>query len=125
MSGLAGGKVVSLDRVEWIWIPDGETQLNALLKGEIDMLESVASDHLPILEKDKNIRIITGKTSNQFVFRMNWLQPPFNNVKAAWLPPMPSPRRSSCRPISATSVSTVPARRCATRRLPPPPAWTG
>ena len=82
MSGLAGGKVVSLDRVEWVWIPDAETQLNALLNGEIDMLESVASDHLPVLEKNKNIRIITGRTSNQYVFRMNWLQPPFNNVKA-------------------------------------------
>ena len=36
MSGLAGGKVVSVDRVEWVWIPDAETQLNALLNGEID-----------------------------------------------------------------------------------------
>ena len=43
MSGLAGGKVVSVDRVEWVWIPDGETQLNALLSGEIDMIESVSS----------------------------------------------------------------------------------
>jgi peptide/nickel transport system substrate-binding protein len=81
MSGLAGGKVVSLDRVEWIWIPDADTQLNALLKGEIDMIESVDYDHLSVLEKDKNVRIIASKTSNQYVFRMNWLQPPFNNVK--------------------------------------------
>src|SRR5712664_2797644 len=81
MSGLAGGKVVSVDRVEWIWIPDGETQLNALLNGEIDMLESVSYDHLAVLEKNKDIRVITGRTSNQYVFRMNWLQPPFNNQK--------------------------------------------
>ena len=81
MSGLAGGKVVSVDRVEWVWIPDPETQLNALLNGEIDMIESVSYDHLPVLEKNKDVRVITGKTSNQYVFRMNWLQPPFNNVK--------------------------------------------
>jgi peptide/nickel transport system substrate-binding protein len=81
MSGLAGGKVVSLDRVEWIWIPDADTQLNALLKGEIDMIGSVDYDHLSVLEKDRNVRIIVSKTSNQYVFRMNWLQPPFNNVK--------------------------------------------
>ncbi|MDP2333608.1 MAG: ABC transporter substrate-binding protein [Reyranella sp.] len=81
MSGLAGGKVVGLDRVEWVWIPDAETQVNALLNGEIDMLESVSSDHLPLLEKNKNIRIIKNTTSNQYVFRMNWLLPPFNNVK--------------------------------------------
>jgi peptide/nickel transport system substrate-binding protein len=80
-SGLAGGKVVRLDRVEWVWIPDAETQLNALMTGEIDMIESVAYDHLPILEKNKDIRLISGKTSNQYVFRANWLQPPFNNVK--------------------------------------------
>jgi peptide/nickel transport system substrate-binding protein len=81
ISGLAGGKVVNLDRVEWVWIPDADTQLNALLKGELDMLESVDYDHLPELEKNKDVRVITGKTSNQYVFRMNWLQPPFNNVK--------------------------------------------
>src|SRR5215475_14319941 len=48
MSGLAGGKVVNVDRVEWIWIPDPETQLNALLAGEIDMIESVPNDLMPL-----------------------------------------------------------------------------
>jgi peptide/nickel transport system substrate-binding protein len=80
-AGLAGGKVVKLDRVEWVWIPDPETQLNALISGEIDMLESVAYDHLPVLEKAKGVKVIANKTSNQYGFRMNWLQPPFNNVK--------------------------------------------
>ena len=80
-SGLAGGKVVSLDRVEWVWIPDPDTQLNALINGEIDYLESVSYDHLPILEKAKGVKVLTNKTSNQYGFRLNWLQPPFNNVK--------------------------------------------
>jgi peptide/nickel transport system substrate-binding protein len=80
-SGLAGGKVVNLDRVEWGWIQDTETQVNALLKGEIDMIESVNYDTLPVLENDKSVRVIKGHTSNQYVFRMNWLIPPFNNVK--------------------------------------------
>jgi peptide/nickel transport system substrate-binding protein len=81
MSGLAGGKVVSVDRVEWLWILDAETQLNALLSGEIDMLESVSFDHLAVLEKNKDIRVIPSTTPSQYVFRMNWLQPPFNNQK--------------------------------------------
>jgi peptide/nickel transport system substrate-binding protein len=81
MSGLAGGKVVSLDRIEWIWIPDPETQLNALLSGEIDMIENVSHDHLPVLEKDRNVRVIPNRTPGQYVFRMNWLQAPFDNVK--------------------------------------------
>jgi peptide/nickel transport system substrate-binding protein len=80
-SGLAGGKVAQVERIEWVWIPDTETQVNALLNGEIDMIESVNYDSMPLLEKDKNIRLITGRTSNQYVFRMNWLIPPFNNVK--------------------------------------------
>ena len=45
------------------------------------MLESVDYDHLPVLEKTKGIKIMTSPTSNQYVFRPNWLQPPFNNVK--------------------------------------------
>jgi peptide/nickel transport system substrate-binding protein len=81
MSGLAGGKVVMLDRVEWIWIPDSETQINALLKGEIDMLEAVNYDSLPLLEKDKSVRVMKARTSNQYVFRMNWMIPPFNDVR--------------------------------------------
>ena len=80
-SGLAGGKVVRLDGVEWVWTSDPQTQINALLNGEIDMVEAVNYDSLPLLEKDKNIRLITGKASNQYVFRMNWLTPPFNNQK--------------------------------------------
>src|SRR5882757_5084257 len=81
MSGLAGGKVVNVDRVEWVWIPDSETQVNALVSGEIDMLESVSSDLLPVLEKTRGIKVIAWPVSNQYVFRMNWLTPPFNNVK--------------------------------------------
>src|SRR5215813_368103 len=81
ISGLAGGKVVNVDRVEWVWIPDPATQLNALINGEIDMIESVPHDLLPVLEKNKDVRVIPQSTSNQYVFRMNWLQPPFNNVK--------------------------------------------
>ncbi len=81
-SGLAGGKVVNLDRVEWIWIPDPLTAVNALLDGEIDMIENVTHDHLPVLEKSKGIQILIGKASNQYGFRLNWLNPPFNNIKA-------------------------------------------
>jgi peptide/nickel transport system substrate-binding protein len=80
-SGLAGGKVAKLDRVEWIWIPDRQTQVDALLNGEIDMIETVAHDLLPLLEHDQRVRVVPGTVSNQYVFRMNWLQPPFNNPK--------------------------------------------
>jgi peptide/nickel transport system substrate-binding protein len=80
-SGLAGGKVVSLDRVEWVWIPDPQTQVDALLKGEIDMLGSLNFDQLPLLEKTKGIQILKATAPGQFTFRPNWLQPPFNDVR--------------------------------------------
>src|SRR5439155_1616449 len=53
-----------------------------LLTGGVDMVESVAHDLLPLLEKDGRVRLIRGSASNQYVFRMNWLQPPFNDPKA-------------------------------------------
>ena len=81
MSGLAGGKMVTLDRVEWVWIPDTETQVNALINGEIDMLGSVNFDSLPLLEKNKDIKVLRSTAPGQFTFRMNWLQPPFNDVR--------------------------------------------
>jgi peptide/nickel transport system substrate-binding protein len=82
MSGMAGGKVVTLERVEWVWLPDPETQLDALIKGEIDAIESVTHDHIPLLEAEKDIRLVPRTIAqNQYAFRMNWLTPPFDNIK--------------------------------------------
>ena len=39
-SGLAGGKVVKVDRVEWLAISDHQQAVNALLAGELDYLEA-------------------------------------------------------------------------------------
>ena len=36
-SWAAGGKVAKVDRVEWLWIPDMQTAVNALINGEIDV----------------------------------------------------------------------------------------
>ena len=48
-SGHAGGKVVKVDRVEFIWMPDPQTAQAALVTGEIDYLENPAIDFLPML----------------------------------------------------------------------------
>jgi peptide/nickel transport system substrate-binding protein len=81
-SGLAGGKVAKLDRIEWISIPDGQTAINALLTGEVDMLEQPSHDLLPILEKDRNVEVFTTDSlGSTYVLRFNWKQPPFDNLK--------------------------------------------
>ncbi|MFB9264394.1 ABC transporter substrate-binding protein [Bradyrhizobium erythrophlei] len=81
-SWTAGGKVVKVDRVEWITMPDAQTAINALQSGDIDFMENPSFEMLPILEGDKSLKI---ETLNKFGFqtlgRMNFLYPPFDNVK--------------------------------------------
>src|SRR5882757_9042977 len=52
-SGLSGGKVVKVDRVEWIAMPDAQTQIAALQNGEIDMIEAPSHDLLPLLAANR------------------------------------------------------------------------
>ncbi|MBX3500568.1 MAG: ABC transporter substrate-binding protein [Alphaproteobacteria bacterium] len=81
-SGLAGGKVVKIDRVEWIVMADVQTATNALIAGEIDMIESPGHDLLPILAKEKSIKLFSANpTGNQYTFRFNVLHKPFDNPK--------------------------------------------
>ena len=81
-SGLAGGKKVFVDRVEWLSLKDPQTQLNALLAGEIDMIEQPAFEQYTQLRKDPRVNIVdTGSVNYQYVMRFNHLVPPFNNVK--------------------------------------------
>src|SRR2546426_9537193 len=82
-SGLAGGKVAKVDRVEWRWIPDHQTAINALLAGELDYIETPPHDLLPVLKADANIKLVdTNPLGNQYTFRFNTLHKPFDNVKA-------------------------------------------
>ena len=81
-SWTSGGKVVKVDRVEWITMADAQTAVNALQSGDIDFLEIVPFDMAPVLAADKNIKIETSnKLGFQTVGRMNFLLPPFDNVK--------------------------------------------
>ena len=81
-SGLAGGKVPKVDRIEWLAIPDLQTQVNALLNGEIDLIEIVPADLLPLLAKDKNIELtVTNTSGRQYAMRFNTLFKPFDNPK--------------------------------------------
>src|ERR1700704_1398542 len=48
-SWTSGGKVVKVDRVEWITMPDAQTAVNALQSGDIDFMEHPPIDLLPAL----------------------------------------------------------------------------
>lgn len=82
-SGVAGGKVVNFDRVEWHYIPDDSTAVNALVAGEIDYLENPASDLLPILAAADGVVVdVVDPQGFQGWMRINHLHPPFDNPKA-------------------------------------------
>jgi peptide/nickel transport system substrate-binding protein len=81
-SGMAGGKVVKLDRVEWRVVADQQTAINALLANEIDYIEQPAHDLLPIVKKDPNVRLAEiNPLGNQYSFRFNTTAKPFDNPK--------------------------------------------
>ena len=81
-SGLAGGKVVKVDRVEWLAISDQRTAVNALLANEIDMISQPPHDLYGLLEKDRNVQLVTLiKWGGQYIFRFNQLFKPFDNPK--------------------------------------------
>ncbi|MFI5033612.1 MAG: ABC transporter substrate-binding protein, partial [Reyranellales bacterium] len=79
-SGLAGGKRVYVDRVEWVVLPDAQTAVNALLAGEIDMMQQPPFDMLPLLESSKDIKVVDLNTlGTHFAFRFNTLHKPFDD----------------------------------------------
>jgi peptide/nickel transport system substrate-binding protein len=81
-SGFAGGKVAKVDRVEWIWIPDAQTQVNALLNGEVDLLELMPSDLLPLVDNAPDIKTtVIDRLGRQYLMRFNVLAKPFDNPR--------------------------------------------
>jgi peptide/nickel transport system substrate-binding protein len=81
-SWTSGGKVVKVDRVEWITMPDAQTAANAVQSGDIDFMEAPSWDILPVLAANKDLKVESlNKLGFQTVGRMNFLFPPFDNVK--------------------------------------------
>jgi peptide/nickel transport system substrate-binding protein len=81
-SNTAGGKLVKVDRVDFVWIPDPSTVANALIAGEIDLIEVPQADHLPRMREAKNVKVENfDPLGNQGVLRINHQQPPFDNPK--------------------------------------------
>ena len=82
-SGTAGGKRVYVERVEWnLALRDAQSQVNALVRGEIDILEQPAFESYASLKADKNIQVVNSNPLGfQYMGRFNHLHPPFNNPK--------------------------------------------
>ncbi len=86
---LAGPKVVNVDRVEWVSMPDPATAAAALQQGEIDWWEQPPADLATALKRSRAVRTEVLETAGSPCFmRFNQLHPPFDNpeVRRALLP---------------------------------------
>ncbi len=80
---MSGGKVVKLDRVEWVYIPDQNTAMSAFLSGEMDFFELPPLDFIGLLRDNKDVRLlVVDPLGVEQHIRPNSLFPPFNNYKA-------------------------------------------
>ncbi|MFO1349130.1 MAG: ABC transporter substrate-binding protein [Gammaproteobacteria bacterium] len=78
-SAAAGGKIAKVDKIEWLYIPDQQTAMNALISGEVDYFENPQHDLVPILKQTPGIVVEQlDPLGNQGMLRMNHLLPPFD-----------------------------------------------
>jgi peptide/nickel transport system substrate-binding protein len=82
-SGVAGGKVVKVDRVEFVVLPDPFTKTAALQRNEVDLIDQLPHDQIPTLEKSPDITVAANaQIQATAIVRPNSLYPPFDNEKA-------------------------------------------
>jgi len=80
---MSGGKVVKLDRVEWIYIPDQNTAMSAFVTGEMDFFELPPLDFIGLLRDNPDVKLlVVDPLGVEQHVRPNSLYPPFNNYKA-------------------------------------------
>lgn len=77
----SGGKVAHFERIEWRVMPDQSTAVAALQQGEVDWLENVSADLVPLLARSRQIKIENADPlGTELVLRFNHGSAPFNNT---------------------------------------------
>lgn len=78
---LAGGKTVKIDLLELRVMPDQSTGANALMRGEIDYMQYLPFDMLPLLQRARGVNLLGLGGIHQFQgnFRLNHQFPPFDD----------------------------------------------
>ena len=82
-SGSTGGKHVYVDRVEWnLALRDAQSQVAALQRGEVDILEALPFDFVEAVRQDSRLQMPRFDTIGRgYVARFNALHKPFDNPK--------------------------------------------
>jgi peptide/nickel transport system substrate-binding protein len=76
-----GNALPYLDRVEIQVIKDPMASMTALRTGQIDVLQRVNPQHVPIMEKAKGVKLMTAPERMPLVCFMNMRKPPFDDVR--------------------------------------------
>jgi peptide/nickel transport system substrate-binding protein len=82
-NGTAGGKQVHVDRLEWRILKDPQTQVSALLNGEVDLIELVPFEQYLTLKGHPAVTLDNVMTKGWFALHLNHLVAPFDNPKIA------------------------------------------
>ena len=79
-SGSTGGKVANIERIEWnLALRDPQAQVNALMKGEIDIIEQLGFDHYETVKASKDVTMFFWTPlGRHFMARFNHLHKPFD-----------------------------------------------
>ncbi len=79
-SNTAGPKIAHIDALKWLIIPDRATAVAAMQNNEVDGIELVDNDFIPMLRKNPNITLIKAALPSIFIMRFNHLHAPFDHV---------------------------------------------
>ena len=77
----AGRSLPYLDRVEIRIIRDPIAAMTALRTGQVDILQRLNPQHVPVLQRAKGVEVITAPSRMPLVCYMNQRKPPFNDVR--------------------------------------------
>lgn len=80
-SSLAGGKVVKVDAVEWVFLRDPQTQVNALLNGEVDVVEVLPAARTAEVRASDKTRVEDVLPPGIYSAHYNHKVPPFDHPK--------------------------------------------
>jgi peptide/nickel transport system substrate-binding protein len=76
----AGGKVVMVDRVESVYMPDPGVAMAAIANGEVDLHESPPTDLLQMVEGNPDVEVVPNDPLGYQLFMvLNHLHPPFDS----------------------------------------------
>ena len=79
-SWFAGGKMVKTERIEWKMITDVGTAVAGLQAGELDWIDDMDPDLIPVVERSANARMLIRNPVGLFqIMRLNHLHPPFDD----------------------------------------------